>query len=150
VVQPTAAWLTDNTATVPNNRRRRQENTPTTEAKDLHTRLGQDGPNGLIAPGHRNRGASLPPHSQLYRPASRPTARPHPSDLGNGIWMTKTIAAPPSDALQEVDPRFFFSVTFFYRRAPENPVTAKSRKSQCFLDRDFSNKIWIQNILRTN
>jgi hypothetical protein len=37
--------------------------------------------------------------------------------------------------------RFFFWVTFFYRRAPEKPVTTKSRKSRSFFDRDFLNKI---------
>jgi hypothetical protein len=35
---------------------------------------------------------------------------------------------------------FFFSVTFFYQRTPENTVTAKSRKSWEFFIRVYSNE----------
>jgi hypothetical protein len=43
-------------------------------------------------------------------------------------------------ALFMVGARFFFSVSFFYRRAPEFLVTAKSRKSREFIGRDNSNE----------
>jgi hypothetical protein len=42
--------------------------------------------------------------------------------------------------LEQPGPRFFFSGHFFYRRAPELLVTAKSRISQLFTDRVNSNE----------
>jgi hypothetical protein len=60
-------------------------------------------------------------------------------------YVSRFMEAPTTEYLAAVKhllrSRFSFSVPFFYRRAPENPVTAKSRKSRCFFDRDFSNKI---------